>query len=424
MENSVTMDSGDGTLTTGTIGAPLSGLRILDLSTYVAGPSGMMTLAQLGAEVIRIDPIGGATDHRRLPLSPNKSSLYWAGLNKAKRSIEINIASDEGRELVGALLASSGPDGGILLTNSVAQPWLEYESMVQHRSDLIEVHITGRRDGQPAVDYTVNCEVGLPHITGPVDVARPVNHVLPAWDLLTGLHAAIAVLTAERVRRATGQGQKITVALADVAVATMSHLGFVADVAMNGQSRLRDGNYLYGSFGCDFATSDNERVMIVALTERHWHKLIEVTGISGAIAALETSLKVNLNIEEDRYRYREILEALIRPWFEDRTLDEVSRALNDANILWGPYRSLEGFVNDPSSLLHLTTLMSDVDQPGIGTFPVPGPVLEFSRWQPDPPAPAPRLGQDTDGVLASLLGLDDSEISDLRARSVIGSANS
>jgi 2-methylfumaryl-CoA isomerase len=417
----VTMDSGGGAFITGAMGAPLGGLRILDLSTYVAGPSGTMTLAQLGAEVIRVDPIGGATDHRRLPLSPNKSSLYWAGLNKAKLSVEINTASEEGRELVGALLASSGPDGGILLTNSVGQRWLEYESMTRYRSDLIEVHITGRRDGQPAVDYTVNCEVGLPHITGPVDVTRPVNHVLPAWDLLTGLHAAIAILTAERVRRSTGQGQKVTVALADVAVATMSHLGFVADVAMNGRSRLRDGNYLYGSFGCDFATSNGERVMIVALTERHWHKLIEVTGIGGAIAALETSLKVDLNIEEDRYRYREILEALIRPWFEDRTLEEVSRALNDANILWGPYRSLEGFVNDPTSLLHLTTLMSDVDQPGIGTYPVPGPVLDFSGWHSDSPSPAPRLGQNTERVLASLLGLQDHELAGLRARSVIGS---
>jgi 2-methylfumaryl-CoA isomerase len=164
-------------------------------------------------------------------------------------------------------------------------------------------------------------------------------------------------------------------------------------------------------------------VMIVALTERHWHKLIEVTGIGGAIAALETSLKVDLNIEEDRYRYREILEALIRPWFEDRTLDEVSRALNDANILWGPYRSLEGFVNDPTSLLHLTSLMSDVDQPGIGTYPVPGPVLDFSGWHSDSPSPAPRLGQDTDGVLASLLGLQERELAGLRARLVIGSVS-
>jgi 2-methylfumaryl-CoA isomerase len=399
---------------------PLSGLRIIDLSTYVAGPSATMTLAQLGADVIRIDPIGGSTDIRRLPLSPSKSSLYWAGLNKAKRSVEISTSSEEGRELVGALIRSSGPDGGIVLTNAVGQSWLEIESLRRFRPDVIEVHITGRRDGKPAVDYTINCEVGLPYITGPVDTNRPVNHVLPAWDLLTGLHAAIAILTAERLRRATGRGQRVSVSLADVAVATMSHLGFVGDVVVNGRSRLRDGNYLYGSFGCDFATSDGQRVMIVALTERHWHKLIEVTGVGGAIGALERSLGVNLDIEEDRYRYRELLEALVRPWFEDRTLSEVAEALDRANILWGPYRSVESFVVDPTSLLNATTLMSDVEQPGIGTYPIPGPVLDFSEWPHDTPSPAPVLGQDTDAILRELLDLEGDELRDLRSRSIIG----
>jgi 2-methylfumaryl-CoA isomerase len=402
--------------------APLAGLRVIDVSTYVAGPSGAMTLAQLGAEVIRVDPVGGATDTRRLPRAPSGDSLYWAGLNKAKRSVEIDISSAEGRGLVGALVGAPGPDGGILLTNAVGQPWLGYEAMRAFRDDLILVHIGGRQDGKPAVDYTINCEVGLPLITGPLDFDRPVNHVLPAWDLLTGLHAAIAILAAERVRTRTGQGQEVAVNLADVAVATMSHLGFVADVVVNGRGRLREGNYLFGSFGCDFPTTDGQRVMIVALTERHWHKLVDLTGIGGAIAALERSLDVDLSVEEGRYRYREVLEALIRPWFGERTYAEVIEGLDRAKVLWGPYRTVENLVNDPASLLHLGSLMVDVDQPGVGTFPVPRPVLGFSGWPDEDPAPAPRLGQDTDGVLTSLLGLGTGDLDDLRKRSVIGGA--
>jgi len=82
-----------------------------------------------------------------------------------------------------------------------------------------------------------------------------VNHVLPAWDLLTGLHAALGILAAERVRARTGRGQLVALSLADVAVTTMAHLGYVADVVANGRaSRARDGNIVYGSFGCDFAT--------------------------------------------------------------------------------------------------------------------------------------------------------------------------
>ncbi|MET0727206.1 MAG: CoA transferase [Acidimicrobiales bacterium] len=398
---------------------PLDGLQIIEVSTYVAGPSGAMTLAQLGADVIRIDPIGGATDTRRLPLAPGGSSIYWAGLNKGKRSVEIDTSSEAGRELILGLLATPGPEHGILLTNAVGQGWLSHEELVKHRSDVITVHILGRSDGKPAVDYTVNCEVGLPWLTGPVELDRPVNHVLPAWDLLTGLHAAIAILAAERVRNRSGRGQLISVSLADVAVATMAHLGFVGDVVINGRGRTREGNFLYGSFGCDFATADGERVMIVALTQRHWRHLVELTGVGEAIEALERSLGVDLAAEEARYEYREVLAALLRPWFEQRSYDDVVAGLEPRGVLWGPYRRIDQFVNEAGSLLHASSLMADVDQPGIGTFPVPRCVLDMSGHD-SVRAPAPVLGQHTDGVLGDVLGLGAAELDRLRADGVIG----
>ena len=399
---------------------PLAGLRIFDVSTYVAGPSATMTLAQLGADVIRIDPIGGATDTLRLPHDRHGTSLYWAGLNKAKRSIEIDTRSPEGRELVVRLVTAPGEHNGIVLTNVVGQQWLSDEVLRERRADLILVHIAGRRDGRPAVDYTVNCEVGLPLVTGPVDLDRPVNHVLPAWDLLTGLHAAIGILAAERVRRATGRGQLITISLADVAVATMGHLGFIADVVVNGRGRLREGNYLYGSFGCDFPTADGQRVMIVALTEHHWRNLVKVTGLTETIAALERSLDADLADETARYRHREVLAALLKPWFEQRTLDDVRAGLEESRVLWGTYRTVEDLVADPTSLMNTSDLMTDTDQPGVGRFPVPRSVLHFSGSDELPPRPASPLGSDTSEVLQAVLGLDGAELDDLRARSVIG----
>ena len=133
-------------------------------------------------------------------------SLYWVGLNKAKKSVEIDTSSPEGRELVAALRdrarARQRHHGDQRRRPALAV----VRDDAGRRDDVIVVHIAGRSDGRPAVDYTVNCEVGLPYVTGPVDFDRPVNHVLPAWDLLTGLHAALAVLAAERVRTRTGQG--------------------------------------------------------------------------------------------------------------------------------------------------------------------------------------------------------------------------
>lgn len=399
---------------------PLDGLRVVDLSTYVAGPSGGMTLAQLGADVIRVDPVGGATDTLRLPRDAKGHSLYWASLNRGKRSIEVDLRSAEGRDLVGRLLAAPGEGAGILLTNAGGLPWLDYETLTVHRPDLIKVSITGLSDGSPAVDYTVNCEVGLPLLTGPAGSGQPTNHVLPAWDLLAGLHAAVAILAAERTRARTGRGQDITLSLADVAVATMCNLGFVADVVANGSGRQRDGNYLYGSFGCDFETLDRRRVMVAALTKRQWQALVEVAGVGEPVAALERALGVDLSREEVRYEYREVLAGLVRPWFARRTLDEVVEALGQTTVLWGVYRDLEEFVADPSSLLNRSRIVEQVEHPGIGTLPTPGSVLDVAGLDGLPPGRAPVLGEHTDEVLRSLLDLDDAAIAELQHAGVIG----
>lgn len=399
--------------------APLEGMRILELSTYVAGPSCGLTLAQLGAEVIRVDPVGGASDIHRLPLDVNGDSLYWAGLNNAKRSIEIDTLATAGREIVYRLLGDAGDVGGILVTNSVAQDWLKFDNLIAHRSDLIEVHITGRADGKPAVDYTVNCEVGLPLITGPSDLSRPVNHVLPAWDLLTGLHAAVGILSAERVRSRSGVGQLISVALADVAVATMGHLGYLSDVALNGHGRVRDGNYLYGSFGCDFQSKDGRGVMIVALTGRQWRNLLNMTGIEHIIESLEQAIGVDLTAEEDRYHFREVLVGLIRPWFDARNYEEIATALDANRVLWGPYRTLEELVGEPDSLLNVSPIMDLVERAGAGTYPSPRSVLQFREWDGRATQP-PRLGQDTRTVLTELLGMSPNEVSRLQEDGIVG----
>lgn len=399
---------------------PLDGLRIVDLSSYVAGPSGGMTLAQLGADVIRVDPVGGAADTLRLPVDAKGHSLYWANLNRGKRSIEVDLRSAEGRDLVARLLAAPGEGAGILLTNAGGRSWLDYETLTAHRPDLIKVSITGLSDGSPAVDYTVNCEVGLPLLTGPADSGQPTNHVLPAWDLLAGLHAAVAILAAERARARTGRGQDVSLSLADVAVATMCNLGFVADVVANGSGRQRDGNYLYGSFGCDFETLDRRRVMVVALTKRQWQALVEVTGVGEPVAALERALGVDLSREEVRYEYREVVAGLVRPWFARRTLDEVVEALGQTTVLWGVYRDLEEFVADPSSLLNQSRIVEQVEHPGIGTLPTPGSVLDVAGLDGLPPGRAPVLGEHTDEVLRSLLDLDDAAITELQHAGVIG----
>ena len=135
----------------------LSGMKVVEGSAFVAAPLGGMTLAQLGADVIRFDPIGGGLDYRRWPIADNGMSLFWAGMNKGKRSFQVDIGHAEGRELIMELLRGNSQEDGIFLTNFPERGWLAYEKLKEVREDLIYVNIMGDRRGGSALDYTVNC---------------------------------------------------------------------------------------------------------------------------------------------------------------------------------------------------------------------------------------------------------------------------
>jgi len=395
---------------------PLAGLRVVEVSTFVAAPLGGMTLAQLGAEVVRVDPLGGAADHTRWPLAESGTSLYWTGLNKAKRSLAVDLRSAAGQELVTRLVTDSGSDGGIVLTNSVGRHWLGYRALAERRPDVIHLQIEGHPDGSAAVDYTVNAELGFPLLTGPAGHGDPVNHVLPAWDIACGLYAAVGLLGAERRRARTGEGGALALSLSDVALATAGNLGFLAEAEL-GQRRPRLGNYLYGGFGRDFTARDGTRFMLVTLTARHWRDLVAATGLGGPVTALETALGVDFAEEGDRYESRELLAALLDRWFADRDGAEVRAVLDRTSVLWTVYRSVAELVG--SDEMRANPMMREVDQPGVGRHLAPGsPIRAGERLV----ARAPMLGEHTDAVLAGWLGLTGPEIRELHDRGVIQSA--
>ncbi len=401
----------------------LAGLRVIELSSFVASPLGGMTLAQLGADVIRIDPLGGAADYRRLPLAESGTSIYWAGLNKAKRSVTVDFRSPEGQRVVTDLViageAGGGDGGGILLTNAVGRPWLGDDVLRARRADLIHLQILGRRDGGAAVDYTVNAAVGFPMVTGPAEHAGPVNHVAPAWDIACGLYAAIGILAAERRRARSGDGCFVSVALEDVAIAMAGNLGFLGEVQINGAGRQRTGNDVYGTFGRDFACAGGTRVMVVALTSRHWRALVELTGVGPAVGALEGALGVDFARDGDRWAYREALGGLMAPWFSFRSVGDAMAVLDAAGVLCERYRTFAEVVTDLSAGSGDNPLMTAIDQPGLGVHLAPGcPVAVDGLVAPATPAPV--LGGHGGDVLAEVLGLSPGECGDLVARGVVG----
>jgi 2-methylfumaryl-CoA isomerase len=395
--------------------APLDGLTVLEISSFVAAPLGGLTLAQLGAEVIRIDPVGGAADQTRWPLAPSGASLYWTGLNKAKKSVTLNFRDPQAQAIVSRLVAASGAGGGIVLTNAVGRPWLGYEQLARARPDLIHLQIGGYHDGRPAVDYTINAGIGFPLVTGPEEHQGPVNHVLPAWDIACGLYAAVGLLSAERHRQRTGRGSQITLALEDVALTLAGHLGFLAEAQLTGD-RPRIGNHLFGGFARDFAAAGGERVMVVTVSARHFADLAAATGLAGTFAELERLLGADFAADADRYTHREVIASLLAPWFASRTVEDIGRDLGGTSVLWSRYRRFTDLARD--GVLAGNPLLAEIDQPGVGTVLAPAsPLAQEGR---PGPAPAPPLGADTEAVLTGLLGLSAGDVAGLVDRGVAG----
>ncbi len=399
----------------------LAGMRVVEASAFVAAPLGGMTLAQMGADVIRIDPPAGGIDYRRWPVTGDNTSLFWCGLNKAKRSVCIDFATPAGRELATALITAPGEDAGILLTNFPPRGPLGYAALCAKRPDLIQLTIQGDRHGGSAVDYTVNPRIGLPYLTGPESTLDPVNHVLPAWDLITGHMAATGLLAAERHRRRTGQGQHIKLALEDVALATMANLGFIAEAQL-GQDRGRIGNFLYGAFGAEFLCADGERVMVIGLTAKQWSALREALALTDELAALGRSLGLDLDREGDRFKARKQIAALVGSRIGCQTFAQTASAFERHGVCWARYQTVAELVAGDPSCSSQNPLFATVQQPAVGALLTPSIPLDFEHGGRLPPAPAPRLGEHTLPVLRELLGLSDPELQRLQQQGVIRAA--
>ncbi|MBV9840107.1 MAG: CoA transferase [Sphingomonadaceae bacterium] len=398
----------------------LKPLRVVEASSFVASPSAGLYLAQMGAEVIRVDQIGGGPDFNRWPKNDAGSSLYWEGLNKGKKSVALDLGRPEGRELLAALATAAGEQAGLFVTNYPVEGFLSHDKLAARRADLVTVRIMGQANGGPALDYTVNCALGIPQITGPASLgAQPVNHVLPAWDLLTGAYAAFALLAAERHRRETGRGQEVRIPLSDVGIATIANLGQLAEVLTTGENRARYGNEVYGAFGRDYVTADGERLMVMAITPRQWTGLMKALGIGEAVAAIEAERGVSFARDEGvRFEHRDVLVPLVEAAVARRTAADLGSVFDALGCCWGPYRTMIEAARDPV-LVADNPVFSTIEQASGLSYPVPGAMATIPQEERLPPVRAPRLGEHSDAVLAEVLGLTSGAIGKLHDEGLV-----
>ena len=402
----------------------LKDLAVVEAASFIAGPSCALHLQQFGATVIRIDPLGGGPDFHRWPQDAAGSSLYWESLNKGKLSVALDLSRPEGRDLAARIITAPGTGRGLFVTNFPQGGFLAHDRLAALRPDLITLRVQGWPDGRNGVDYTVNAAVGVPFMTGDdrQNGAEPVNATLPAWDLLAGAYGAFALLAAERHRRDTGRGTEIRLALSDIAIGALAHLGQVAEVLTAGD-RGRFGNALYGAFGRNFTTRDGRQVMIVAITPRQWRGLVDGLGVAAEVAALETALGVRFAHDEGaRFTHRDALGEIVARGCAGFDLTDLAALLDRGGVCWEPYQTLQAAVTQDVRLVRDNPIFSDIRQASGVLAPVPGALARVEGLARKAPEPARPLGADTQRVLAEVLGLDAPEIDRLADQGLVSRA--
>ena len=402
----------------------LDALSIVEVSSFVASPTAGLYCAQMGAEVIRVDHVAGGLDYDRAMLTAEGRSLSWENLNRAKKSVALNLQSPEGRELCVELARRTGQ----LITNLPVNSFLSHANVTEGRADLISVRIMGWHDGRQAMDFTVNAASGYPLMTGPAEwepaTAPPVNQVLPAWDFITGAYCAFALLAALRHRDATGEGSELRVPLGDVAIGTMANAGAMAEMLYRGGNRERLGNAIWGAFGRDFLSRDGQRFMVAVLTAKQWRGLVEAFAVRDEIAALEVRLGLSFATSDaNRFTHREALFELFQEVAGRFDYAELAARLSAAGATFERYRTMFEAANDPALVGDNPLFGPSPANPSGFVYPAPRSFANIPDREAGDPRAAPYLGEHSEEVLAERLGMGSGEIARLIDSGIVGTSD-
>ncbi|MBV7265357.1 CoA transferase [Erythrobacter ani] len=396
----------------------LSGLSIIEVSSFVASPTAGLYCAQMGAEVIRVDHKAGGLDYDRYMLTEEGRSLSWENLNRAKKSVALDLRSGEGREICVELAAKTGQ----CITNLPEKSFLSHAAMKAAQPDgspeMTSVRIMGWHDGRQAMDFTVNAASGYPLMAGPEDwdmkTAPPVNQVLPAWDFITGAYCAFALLAALRHRDAGGPGSEVRVPLGDVAIGTVANSGLMAEMLFRGGDRERLGNAIWGAFGRDFRSKDGIRFMVAALTAKQWAGLVKAFGLETPIGQLEAEVGVRFADGDDpRFKHRHRLFELFQKVAGSHNYQALESLMAANGCTFERYRTAHEAATDPVLVDHNPLFGPSPKNPSGFEYPATRSFANLPGREVGDPAPAPYLGQHSEEVLAERLGLSSGAIGKL-----------
>ncbi|WP_417824819.1 CaiB/BaiF CoA transferase family protein [Thalassospira lucentensis] len=403
----------------------LSGIRVLDLSRVLAGPWASQTLADLGAEVIKIERPGAGDDTRGWgpPFAKDEAgndtteSAYYLTANRGKKSLTVDITKPEGQEIVRNLAAQSDVVLENFKVGGLAKYGLDYTSLAKINPKLVYCSITGfGQDGpykdRPGYDFMIQGMGGLMSITGAPDEApggQPMKVGVAVADIFTGLYATIGILSALRHRDATGEGQHIDLALLDVQTAVL------ANQAMNylttGVAPGRLGNAHPNIVPYEAFPSADGYLILAVGNDSQFKSFCEVAGLNDLPA--DTRYATN----RSRVANRETLVPMIRRAMVTKTTDEWIAVLEKANVPCGPINTLDRVFDNPQ--VQHRGMIRYLDHPVAGKVPTVANPIKFSKTPISGETAAPMLGQHSDEILRKVADLSDEQIEKLRSAGII-----
>ena len=400
---------------------PLRSVRVLDLTRVLAGPWATQLLADLGAEVIKVERPGSGDDTRGWgpPFvdgdgKPGGVSAYFLCTNRGKRSITVDMETPEGRALVADLATQCDVMVENFKVGSLAKLGLDYASLARRNPRLIYCSITGFGQTGPHKDRTgydllVQAMGGLMSVTGEAD-GPPTKVGVATADLFTGLYASNAILAALMERQESGMGQHIDLALLDVQIATLVNQasGYLASGKVPGRHGNAHPNIVpYQSF-----SARDGHIVVAVGNDTQFVRFAEVMGRPD----LATDPRFAVN--SGRVAHRAELLAIIEPLIAARTASDILGALDRVNIPAGPINRLDQVFADPQIAARGLVVEPEAGATGKRS-PVVGNPIRFSRTAIDSARPAPLLGADSDEVLRAVLGKSETEIESLRKNGAI-----
>jgi crotonobetainyl-CoA:carnitine CoA-transferase CaiB-like acyl-CoA transferase len=401
--------------------APLQGIRVLDLSRILAGPLATQMLADLGADVIKIERPGSGDDTRGWgpPFLKDRAgrdtgdSTYFASCNRGKRSVTVNVASPRGQRLVRDLAARCD----VLVENykvgDLARFGLDQATLRAAHPRLVYCSITGYGQtgpyaARPGYDPIAQALGGMMSVTGERDGA-PQRVGVAVVDVLTATHAVIAILAVLRHRDATGEGQHVDLALLDVQMASMINVA-QAYLAAGVVGRRQGNEHPSVVPSQAFACADGF-VMLAAANDLQFARLCDALGVS----ALAQDERFRTNAA--RVRNREVLNAQLGPLFRAQSAAHWTRVMVEAGLPCGPVNDVAQAFADPQ--VQARGMQIEMERADLGRLPLLASPLRLSASPVQYERAPPRLGEHTDAVLGELLGVDAEGIAALRAAQVV-----